>query len=131
MKTLLSLGEVYTASLGNLCQWLVILAVTKLFLRFRWYFLGFSLCPLTLILSLGTLKEALLHPLHLHGASLVSLQCVHVSCIEKPRTERATPCMSSAVLSREGSPHLTLCDSTPSCSPEYSCLCLPQGPIAG
>lgn len=40
--------------------------------------------------------------------------------------------MSSAVLSRgEESPPLTCCDNTPSCSPEYYKLYLPQGPITG
>lgn len=57
---------------------------------------------------------------HLHGPSLVSLQCVHASCIEKPRAESGTPCTSSAVLSRgEGSLSPTHCDNTSSCSPEY------------
>ena len=55
-----------TASPGNLCQCSVTLSVTKCFLMFRGNLPCFSLCPLPLVLSLGTTEQSLapssLHP---------------------------------------------------------------------
>ena len=55
-----------TTSLGNLCQCLVTLTAKKCLLMFRANLLCFSLCPLPLVLSLGTTEESLtpssLHP---------------------------------------------------------------------
>ena len=55
-----------TTSLGSLCQGSVTLRGKKFFLRFRRNFLCFSLCPLPLVLSLGTTEKSLapssLHP---------------------------------------------------------------------
>ena len=48
-----------TASLGSLFQCSVTLRVKKFFLGFSWSFLGFSLCPLPLVLSLGTTGKSL------------------------------------------------------------------------
>lgn len=53
-----------TTSWGKLCQGSVILTVKKFFLTFRMNLLGFSLCPLPLILSLGTVKRAWLRALY-------------------------------------------------------------------
>ena len=46
-------------SLGNLCLCSVTLTVKKYFLMFRVNLLGFSLCPLPLVLSLGTAERSL------------------------------------------------------------------------
>ena len=46
-----------TTSLGNLFQCSVTLRVKKFFLMFSWNFLCFSLCPLPLVLSLGTTEK--------------------------------------------------------------------------
>jgi len=43
-----------TASLASLGQGSVTLRVKKFFLMFSWNLLGFSLCPLPLVLPLGT-----------------------------------------------------------------------------
>ena len=48
-----------TASLGSLCQGSVTLRGKKFFLMFSWNFLCFSLCPLPLVLSLGTTEKSL------------------------------------------------------------------------
>jgi len=48
-----------TTSLGSLFQSSVTLRVKKFFLMFRWNFLCFSLCPLPLVLSLGTTEKSL------------------------------------------------------------------------
>ena len=48
-----------TASLGNLGQGLTTLMVKKFFLMFRRNFLCLSLCPLPLVLSLGTTEKSL------------------------------------------------------------------------
>jgi len=48
-----------TTSLGNLCQSSATLTVKKYFLMFRWSLLRFSLCPLPLVLSLGTNEKSL------------------------------------------------------------------------
>ena len=48
-----------TASLGSLYQCSVILRGKKFFLMFSWNFLCFSLCPLPLVLSLGTTGKSL------------------------------------------------------------------------
>ncbi|KAK4817104.1 hypothetical protein QYF61_027967 [Mycteria americana] len=48
-----------TTSLGSLCQCLVIHTGKKCFLRFRRNLLCFSLCPLPLVLSLGTTEKTL------------------------------------------------------------------------
>jgi len=48
-----------TTSLGSLCQCSVTLRGKKFFLMFRWNFLCFSLCPLPLVLSLGTTEKSL------------------------------------------------------------------------
>ena len=48
-----------TASLGSLFQCSVTLRGKKFFLMFSWNFLCFSLCPLPLVLSLGTTAESL------------------------------------------------------------------------
>jgi len=48
-----------TASLGSLFQGSVTLRGKKFFLMFRWNFLCFSLCPLPLVLSLGTTEKSL------------------------------------------------------------------------
>jgi len=48
-----------TTSVGSLCQCSVTLRVKKLFLMFRRNFLCFSLCPLPLVLSLGTTEKSL------------------------------------------------------------------------
>jgi len=48
-----------TASLGSLFQCFVTLRVRKFFLMFRCNFLCFSLCPLPLVLSLGTTEKSL------------------------------------------------------------------------
>jgi len=48
-----------TASLGSLCQGSVTLRGKKFFLTFRRNFLCFSLCPLPLVLSLGTTEKSL------------------------------------------------------------------------
>jgi len=45
-----------TASLGSLCQCSITLRAKKFFLMFRW---SFSLCPLSLVLSLGTTEKSL------------------------------------------------------------------------
>jgi len=67
-------------SLGNLCHCLVTLAARKYLLMFRGTFLGFSLCPQPLVLSLGTTGKSLdpssLHPL---------FRCLH-TLIRSPRT---------------------------------------------
>jgi len=56
-----------TNSLGNLCQCSVTFMLTKYFLKFRANCLCFSVCPLPLVLSLGTTEKSLapscLHPL--------------------------------------------------------------------
>jgi len=49
-----------TASLGSLFQCSVTLRVKKFFLMFRWNFLCFNLCPLPLVLSLGTTEKNLI-----------------------------------------------------------------------
>ena len=46
-------------SLGNLFQSFVTFRVKKFFLMFRWNFLCFNLCLLSLVLSLGTTEESL------------------------------------------------------------------------
>ena len=46
-------------ALGNLFQCSVILRGKKFFLMFRWNFLCFSLCPLPLVLSLGSTEKSL------------------------------------------------------------------------
>ena len=48
-----------TTSLGSLFQCSVTLRVKKFFLMFRWNILSFSLCPLPLVLSLGTTEKSL------------------------------------------------------------------------
>jgi len=48
-----------TAPLGSLCQGSVTLRGKKIFLMFSWNFLCFSLCPLPLVLSLGTTGKSL------------------------------------------------------------------------
>ena len=48
-----------TTSLGSLFQGSVTLRVKKCFLVFNWNFLCFSLCPLPLVLSLGTTEKSL------------------------------------------------------------------------
>jgi len=48
-----------TSSLGNLCQCLVTLTMKKCFLVFRWNCLYISLCPLPLVLALGTTGKSL------------------------------------------------------------------------
>ena len=48
-----------TTSLGSLFQCSITLRGKKFFLMFRWNFLGFSLCPLPLVLSLGTTEKSL------------------------------------------------------------------------
>ena len=48
-----------TTSLGSLFQFSVTLRGKKFFLMFRWNFLCFSLCPLPLVLSLGTTEKSL------------------------------------------------------------------------
>jgi len=48
-----------TASLGSLGQGSVTLRGKKFYLIFSWNFLGFSLCPLPLVLSLGTTGKSL------------------------------------------------------------------------
>ena len=48
-----------TTSLGNLLQYSVTLRVKKFFLMFRRNFLSLSLCPLPLVLSLGTTEKSL------------------------------------------------------------------------
>ena len=50
-----------TASLGSLGQGSVTLRGKKFFLMFSWSFLGFSLCPLPLVLSLGTTEKSLFY----------------------------------------------------------------------
>jgi len=63
-----------TTSLGNLCQCLVTLTVKKCFLMFRGNLLCFSLCPLPLVLSLGTTKKSLdpsLHPPFRYWSTLI------------------------------------------------------------
>jgi len=49
----------FTASLGSLFQGSVTLRAKKFFLMFRQKFLCFSLCPLPLVLSLGTTEKSL------------------------------------------------------------------------
>jgi len=48
-----------TTSLGSLFQCSVTLRGKKFFLMFRWNLLCFSLCPLPLVLSLGTTEKSL------------------------------------------------------------------------
>ena len=48
-----------TTSLSSLLQCSVILIVKKFFLILRWNFIYFSLCPLPLVLSLGTTEKSL------------------------------------------------------------------------
>jgi len=48
-----------TTPLGSLFQGSVTLRVKKFFLMFSWNFLCFSLCPLPLVLSLGTTEKSL------------------------------------------------------------------------
>ena len=48
-----------TASLGSLFQCSVTLRGKKFFLMFSWSFLCFNLCPLPLVLSLGTTEKSL------------------------------------------------------------------------
>ena len=48
-----------TTSLGSLFQCSVTLRGKKFFLMFRQNFLFFSLCPLPLVLSLGTTEKSL------------------------------------------------------------------------
>ena len=48
-----------TTSLGRLFQGSITLRGKKFFLMFRRNFLGFSLCPLPLVLSLGTTEKSL------------------------------------------------------------------------
>ena len=55
----ISREEDSTTSLGSLGQGSVTLRVKKFFLMFSWNFLGFSLCPLPLVLSLGTTGKSL------------------------------------------------------------------------
>ena len=51
-----------TSSVGNLCRCSVTPAVKECFPIFRWNLLCFTLCPLPLVLSLGTTERAWLHP---------------------------------------------------------------------
>ena len=48
-----------TASLGSLGQGSVTLRGKKFFLMFSWNYLCFSLCPLPLVLSLGSTEKSL------------------------------------------------------------------------
>ena len=48
-----------TTSLGSLGQGSITLRVKKFFLMFSWNFLCFSLCPLPLVLPLGTTEKSL------------------------------------------------------------------------
>jgi len=48
-----------TTSLGNLVQWSITLRGKKFFLMFRRNFLCFRLCPLPLVLSLGSTEKSL------------------------------------------------------------------------
>ena len=48
-----------TPSLGSLCQCSITLRGKKFFLIFSWNFLCFGLCPLPLVLSLGTTEKSL------------------------------------------------------------------------
>ena len=48
-----------TTSLGSLCQCCITLRVKKFFLMFSWNFLCFNLCPLPLVLLLGTTEKSL------------------------------------------------------------------------
>ena len=48
-----------TTSLGSLLQCSITLRGKKFFLIFSWSFLGFILCPLPLVLSLGTTGKSL------------------------------------------------------------------------
>ena len=59
-----------TTSLGSLFQGSVTLRGKKFFLRFSWNFLGFSLCPLPLVLSLGTTEQSLPRPPDPHPADI-------------------------------------------------------------
>jgi len=48
-----------TTSLGSLFQCSATLQIKKFFLMFSWNFLCFSLCPLPIVLSLGTTEKSL------------------------------------------------------------------------
>jgi len=63
-----------TATLGSLGQCSITLRGKKFFLMFRRNFLCFGLCPLPLVLSLGTTGEMLQSPHHPLGPLLDSLQ---------------------------------------------------------
>jgi len=55
-----------TSSLGSLFQCSVTLKVKKFFLLLRWNSLYSHLCPLPLVLSLGTVENSLAHLLDIH-----------------------------------------------------------------
>ena len=65
-----------TTALDNLCQHLVTLTVRKCFLMFRGHLLCFCLCPLPLVLSLGTNAKSLApsypHPPFRYSYTLIS-----------------------------------------------------------
>lgn len=67
-------------SLCNLCQCSVTLTMQECFLMFRENFLCFRLCPLCLVLSLGTTEKNLaLSSLHLPTSLLLPLSQLHLS----------------------------------------------------
>jgi len=66
----ISRGGDSTTSLGSLFQCSVTLRGKKFFLMFRRKFLCFSLCPLPLVLSLGTTKRVWPHPLDTHPSDI-------------------------------------------------------------
>ena len=79
-----------TASLGSLVQCSVTLRVKKFFLLFSWNFLCFNLCPLPLVLLLGTTEKSLVPSacmfLLCSGGLFIDCTSLTVSCVwlEKP-----------------------------------------------
>jgi len=75
-----------TTSLGSLCQCSVTLRGKKFFLMFRQNFLCFSLCPLPLVLSLGTTEKSLAP-----SSWNPPLSLDHLYWAGEPRTGHSTP----------------------------------------
>lgn len=95
--------------LGNLCQCLVIHRVKKCFLMYSQKLLCFSLCPLPLVLPLGT-NEKGQDPLTLHPAFryLHILIRAHLILLSSGLSSPSSQGLASQVLSKgEGSPPLT------------------------
>jgi len=79
-----------TTSQGNLCQCYITHTVKKLLLRFRWNFLYSSLCPLPLVLAMGTTEKNSpsfsLHPLFMNSYILMRSSLSLFSRLNRPKS---------------------------------------------